>query len=949
MTTLIQDLRHAFRTLARSRSFAATAIITLALGVGASTALFSVVNAVLLSPLPYPQPDQLVTIYAHSSETTQGYVTYLNFLDWQRQSQTFASMAMYRGQDYNFTGAGSSERLSGSMISADFFRTLGVQAARGRFFTSTDDQVGAAPVVVLSGGFWTRRFGASPDVIDQAITLNGASYTIVGVIPDDFIFAGPPRDVYTPLGQLADPSFRDRRVDFSAHAVGRLKPGVPLENASADMNAVARNLARAFPDADKNVGIQLMSMKQDLVGDVQRMLLLLLGAVSFLLLIACANVANLLLARAAGRTREFAIRAALGASPGRMLRQLLTESLLLSGLGGALGLLLAAWTTRATLDLLPGALPRASEVNLDWRVLLFSLSVSLAAAVIFGVAPALKMRRADVRLLNERSRGATGARHRAQGALVAAEIALALVLLVGAVLMMRTLGALWRVDPGFNPSHAITFNLSLPGAASATPAQTRARLRQFDATMRALPGVEAVSVTLGSRPMIHDSSLPFWIDGEPKPATTQDMHQAMFSLVEEGFQRAMGVPLERGRFITAHDDEHAPVVIDIDDAFARTYFPNQNPIGRHIHFAAFDVEAEIIGVVGHVQQWGIGAEPSAAIGAQFDYPFMQLPERLMPLAAEAVAVVLRTTGDPSAAMPDVRHAVAALDPGEVVYSVETLHEVVANSFAARRLLDVAARRIRRTRAPARLRGRVRRVRLYGGRTHARNRRARRARRTAWRHPPPRRRSRRRHGPHWHHRRHSCRDRPHGAHGERALRCDRARPTHVRVRRRAPHNRGPRRELSSRSTRHADPPNGCARPGIALTLPRIVRRRSSVHGHGVFAAEPVSKNRRIIDYAGELVRNGPACRAREDRYLADDCIWVFQVSRAWSRDANVGGNIARFINHSCAPNCWFEIADKTIWIRASRSVRRGEELTYDYRTTGAVSIQCKCRPGCKTLL
>jgi predicted permease len=686
MTTLLQDLRHALRVLANAPGFTAVAVLTLTLGVGADTALFSVVNGVLLSPLPYPRPSELVAVYARSRETTQGYVTYLNFLDWQRENQTFASMAMYRNQDYNFTGAGSAERLSGNMVSADFFRTLGVQPALGRFFTSVDDQVGAAPVVILGGGFWTRRFAASPDVLGRAITLNGASYTIVGVIPAGFVFYGAPRDVYTPLGQLADPSFRDRRIDLSAHAVGRLKPSVTLEQARADMDTVSRNLARAYPDADKDVGIHLMSLKQDLVGDVQPLLLLLLGAVGFLLLIACANVANLLLARAVGRSRDFAIRAALGASHGRVLRQLLTESLLLAGLGGALGFLLAAWGTRATLDLLPGALPRASEVALDWRVFFFTIGASLFAGIVFGLAPALKTSRVDLRdVLNESGRSSTGARHRLQGAFVATEVALALVLLVGAGLMIRTLGALWRVDPGFTPGHAITFDLSLPGAASATSAHTRARLRQFDATMRAIPGVEAVSVTLGSRPMIHDSALPFWIEGEPKPATTQDMHQAMFYLVEAGFQRAMGVPLARGRFITPQDDEHAPIVIDIDDVFARTYFPNQNPIGRRINFAAFEVQAEVVGVVGHVRQWGLGADPTTAIEAQFDYPFMQLPERLMPLVAEAVAVVLRTAGDPTAVMPDVRRAVAALDPGEVVYSVQTLDEVVANSFAARRL------------------------------------------------------------------------------------------------------------------------------------------------------------------------------------------------------------------------------------------------------------------------
>lgn len=345
---------------------------------------------------------------------------------------------------------------------------------------------------------------------------------------------------------------------MSAHAVGRRKPGVTLAQAKADMDAVARNLAAAYPEADKDVGITLVSMQEDIVGNVQPFLVVLLAAAGFLQLIACANVANLLLARSMGRSREFAIRAALGASHMGVIRQLLTGSLLLAGLGGVLGLLLAFWGTRGVLHALPGALPRASEVSLDSRVLLFTLGVSLFAGLLFGLAPALKTSRVGLHeVLKESGRGSSGARHRLQGIFVAVEIAMALVLLVGAGLMVRTLAALWRVNPGFNPSHAVTFNLSLPTASTTSSAETRARLRRFDEEMRNLPGVEAVSVTLGSRPMIHDSSLPFWIEGQAKPASMQEMHQAMFYLVEAGFQQAMGVTLERGRFITPQDDEHA--------------------------------------------------------------------------------------------------------------------------------------------------------------------------------------------------------------------------------------------------------------------------------------------------------------------------------------------------------------------------------------------------------
>ena len=686
METLLQDLSYGLRMLTKSPAFTTIAILTLALGIGANTALFSIVNGVLLNPLAYPHSGQLVALYGKTPGVDHGPTSYLNFLDWQRDSQTFASMAIYRNQDYNFIGRGEAERLSGYMISADFFSTLGVMPIVGRTFHADDDHPGAAPVVVLGGGLWKRKFGSSPDIIGKPITLNGKSYVIVGVVTAGFTFYGHDRDVYTPIGQWTDPSFRDRRIDVSAHALGRLKPGVTLPQARADMDRVAQNLEAEYPEADKAVGITVVSMKEDIVGNVQPFLILLLAAVGFLLLIACANVANLLLARSMGRSREFAIRAALGARPLRVIRQLLTESMLLAGLGGALGLLLAWWGTKAVLRTLPGALPRANEVTLDSRVLWFTLALSLLAGIVFGLAPALRTARVNLQeVLQESGRGSSGARHRLQGVFVAVEVGVALVLLVGAGLMVRSLAALWRVDPGFNPSHAITFSLSLPAAPTTNSAETRARLRQFDDKMRNVPGVQAVSVTLGSRPMIHNSSLPFWIEGQPKPANFQDMPQAMFYLVEAGFQPAMGVTLERGRFITAQDDERAPVVIDIDDVFARTYFPNENPIGQHIHLAGFEVQAEIVGVVGHVKQWGLDTDAKSAIEAQFDYPFMQLPEKLMPLAADAVAVVLRTAGDPTAVMGPVRQAIAEIDPREVVYNVQTMDDVVSNSFAARRL------------------------------------------------------------------------------------------------------------------------------------------------------------------------------------------------------------------------------------------------------------------------
>lgn len=643
MNTLLNDLRYGLRMLRKNPGFTAVAIITLTLGIGANTAIFSVVSGVLLNPLPYPEPERLVTLYSKTPQFDGSSISYPNLLDWVRDNHSFSGIAGYRGDDLSLTGMGEPERVPDEMVSASFFPILGVKAALGRTFLASEDQVGAAPVVVISNGLWKRKFGSAPDAVGKTMTLDGKSYTIVGVLPADYRYIGNNyhrSDVFTPIGQWNDPSFRDRRISMGMDAVGRLKPGVTIEQAKADMSTLAGHLAEAYPDADKGTGVTVRPLKQDIVGDIRPFLLLLQAAVALVLLIACVNVANLLLARSTGRTREFAIRAALGASQGRAIRQLLTESVLLGFAGGGLGLLLASWGLKAALKALPDALPRAEDVHLDGRVLLFTLGAALLCGVLFGLVPALKASQPDLHeTLKEGGRGSSGVRQRAQTVFVVLEMALALVLLAGGGLMIRSLAKLWRVNPGFTPKNALTFNLSFPPISA--PAAIRESWLRIEDALRAVPGVQAASLSMGSTPMEGDSELPFWIEGQPKPATQNQMKQTLFYLVQPDYLKAMGIPLERGRFLTPQDNEHAPLVTVIDEQFARLYFGSQNPVGERVNFELFNRSAEVIGVAGHVKQWGLDGDSTSPLQAQCYLALPQTPDQFLSLLNGRVGVVLR--------------------------------------------------------------------------------------------------------------------------------------------------------------------------------------------------------------------------------------------------------------------------------------------------------------------
>jgi predicted permease len=685
MNTLFQDLRYSARTLARTPGFTAVAILTLALGIGANSALFSVVNGVLLNPLPYPAPQQLISAYAKTAEFEHGSIAYLNFLDWQKDNRSFSDLAAYRDDSMFLTGTGEGERLRSFMISANFFTVFGIKPILGRVFRPEEDRVGAAAVVIIGEGLWKRKFGSSHDIIGKAITLNNKNYVIVGVIPASFSIYNQARDAYVPIGQWNDPTFRDRNVSFGTQSIGRIKPGVTIKQAQADMDSVAKNLAAAYPNADKGLGIALVFFKDDLVGDVKPFLFVLLGAVGFVLLIACANVANLLLARSTSRTREFAVRAALGAGRMRVVGQLLTESTLLSVAGGGFGLIVAYWGTKAALKSLPEALPRANEIGLDTHVLLFTLAVAVLVGLLFGLAPALKMSRANLgEMLKESGRGSSGARHRTQSVLVAIEMAMALVLLVGAGLMIRTLAALWSVNPGFNPHNVLLFNVTMPRGLGANPPGLRSVLRQIHSTLMSIPGVQFASLQGGSLPMQGDSEFPFWLEGQPKPAAQNDMQSSLFYLVEPDYLKAMGTPLLRGRFLTEQDNEHSQPVIVIDEYFAHKYFPNEDPIGKRINLAIVDLQPEIVGVAGHVKHFGLDSDAKAPIQAQLYMPFLQIPDRFLPLVENDVGIVARTQVPPANLVGAIRNTMLSVNSEEVVYGDQTMEDVVADSLADRR-------------------------------------------------------------------------------------------------------------------------------------------------------------------------------------------------------------------------------------------------------------------------
>ena len=693
MTSLWQDLRYGARMLLKNPGITLVVMLALALGIGANSAIFSVVNAVLLRPLPYDEADRLVYLTETSQSLAEVSISYPNFTDWRAQNHVFEKIGVYNRNSYNFTGGGEAERILTAQASADLFSALRVNAALGRVFTNEEDKPGGTPVVVLSYALWQRRFGGQPGILNQALTLNGKSYTVIGVMPQGFQY--PSRvEMWVPVGQLSG-EWQQRGNHPGLYGVARLKPGVTLAAAQADMANIAANLEKQYQDSNAGNGVKVQPLLETVVSEVRRTLWVLFAAVGFVLLIACANIANLLLARATARQKEMAIRTAMGAGRWRIVRQLLTESVLLSLLGAALGLLLARWCIDLVLYISPNAIPRAREIGLDWQVLAFTVGVALLTGILFGLVPALQAGVVDIHeTLKETGRGTTR-RHWLRSSLVVVEVATTLILLIGAGLMIRSFYRLQKVDPGFSYEHLTSFGVTLPQKKYATDAQREQFFKRLLENVRGLPGVEACAAASGL-PLTSSGGwqTPFVVDGQALPPRSQTPTMDA-SLVTPDYFRALNIPLKRGRYFNEHDDrsflagrdlskltedERRMAALNemiIDEEFARRHWPNEDALGRQIKLGT-DVRAPaitVVGIVGRVKMQGLSWDSNRV---QAYFPFPQLTFGNM-------AVIIKASGDPNQLIASVRQQVKAVDPDQPIYGIRTMDEIRAESVAPQRL------------------------------------------------------------------------------------------------------------------------------------------------------------------------------------------------------------------------------------------------------------------------
>ncbi|MGH9971007.1 MAG: ABC transporter permease [Pyrinomonadaceae bacterium] len=694
MNTLWPDIRYGTRMLLKNPGITFVVILALALGIGANTAIFSVVNAVILRPLPYQESDRLVFLNERSQVMNEMSISYPNLTDWRNQNQVFERIGVYNRNSYTLTGSGEAERIPTAQASADLFTALRMNAAIGRVFTNDEDKPGGPPVVVLSYGLWQRRFGGQMSILNQALTLNGKSYTVIGVMPQGFLY--PSRvEMWVPVGQLSgDSNWQQRGNHPGLYGVARLKPGATLAQAQADMDNIALNLEKQYPDSNAGTRVRIRPLLEIYVSDVRSTLWVLFGAVAFVLLIACANIANLLLARASARQREMAIRSALGAGRWRIARQLLTESVLLSLLGGTLGLLLARWGIELILYISPDAIPRSREISLDWRVLTFTIGISVLTGILFGLMPALQAGVVDVQeTLKESGRGTTG-RHWLRSSLVVVEVATTLVLLIGAGLMIRSFYRLQKVNPGFSYDQLTSFSISLPQRKYASEEQRSEFFKRLVENIRGLPGVEAVAAASGLPLGNNGWQTSFVIDGRPLPPRDETPLMEACTVTPDYF-RAMNIPLLRGRyfndqdnrsFLTGRDlsklNEGEKMIagtnaIIIDEEFARRYWPNEDAVGKRIKFGSDPKSPTltVVGVVGRVKMDGLSQDSNRVQGY---FPFAQLP-------FSGMAVIIKASGDPNQLIASAREQVKAVDPEQPIYSIRTMNEIRAESVAPERL------------------------------------------------------------------------------------------------------------------------------------------------------------------------------------------------------------------------------------------------------------------------
>jgi len=685
---LFDDIRFALRMLRKNPGFTAVAALTLALGIGANTAMFSVMQGAVFAPLPYVNPDRLVMVWENNPRFPRTWVSYPNLRDWQRSTRSFQQMAAFREQGADFAGPGTPEHLNRKEISSELFSTLGTKLTLGREFSPEEDRYGGTPVAIISTRLWRNRFDSSPEVLGRSLTLEGVDYTVVGVTAFGVTAFGfrlqDDADVYTPLGQIDPLILNDRAAHDGIYALARLAPRVTLAQAQAEISTIQNGLDHLYPDANRDLGIYVEPLKQFVVGDAGKMLLVLFAAVGLVLLIACANVANLLFARSAARAREYAVRSALGANRTRLVRQLLTESVLLSLLGAGLGLLVAIWGVR----LVPAAavsenLPRSENIAVNGPVLLFTLCASIAVGILFGLAPALKSWNSDPQAsLKEGGRGSTAAHHRTQSILVIVQMALTLVLLVGAGLLFRTLRHLSDVNPGFDAQHIMTFKVGVSHSLTKTVPSTRTAYQQMIERIRQVPGVQGADFT-GSVPLNGGWIMPFWI-GSKKPASLQAAPRLVMFLTGPDYLRTMGIPLLRGRFFSPEDTTNSPCVMVIDSVLADIYFPGSDPLGQTLSAGFSPVgPCRIVGMVGHVKQWALN-DSSTDIQSQVYFPLYQDPDQWVALNYPNMTIVVRTPLDVASVMPAIKSAVYGAGSDQPVYDVHSMREIVSDSMSSQR-------------------------------------------------------------------------------------------------------------------------------------------------------------------------------------------------------------------------------------------------------------------------